>query len=210
MKNLYLSLTIIFVVLLAGCTTKTSTTVQSTETPVTQEQSKAEVESNAKKFANAMSAGKSVKCVIAKADGSDSITFMVKGKKTKAMGTSLSGGKGTGYMLNDSEYVYIWNDSDKKGIKMSLALAAPSGSPNAQYQDFGQEGVEKDYIEKGYTYNCNEESVADSEFVIPKDVTFSDMAALMEQTKKLQASPGKTPSAEDMKQIEEMMKQYQQ
>jgi hypothetical protein len=115
-------------------------------------------------------------------------------------------------MVNDSENIYIWNDADKKGFKMSLNAATEIASQSGvakQYQDFSKEDVEKMYQEQGYTYNCLEASVADSEFVVPKDVVFSDMSAILEQTKKLQMAPGKTPSAADLKNYQEMMKEYQ-
>jgi hypothetical protein len=200
MKNRFLPLIIVSFALLTGCTTKPPV-VNPTPTPVVSPQSKVETV----KLAGLLAKGSSVKCQIAKSDGADAISFVVKNKKTKAMGSSLSGGKGTGYMLNDTEYMYIWNDSENKGIKISLA--SPSSSPSTQYQDFSRDEVEQDYVKKGYTYTCEEAVIDDSEFVLPKDIVFSDLSAMMEQTKKLQVSPGKTPSAE---QIEDMMKQYGQ
>lgn len=216
MNKNYLSFTIIVsVLLLAGCTAKSTAptgSVAPVQNPVG-EQSQAELESNAKKMMRAMDKGGSITCVIAKTDGTDTITFKVKGKKTKAMGESFADGKGMGYMINDTENMYIWNDKDKEGIKLSLKAAVPSGSPvatNNQYEDFTKDDVEKEYEEKGYRYDCTEGAIADSEFVPPKTVIFTDTSKMMEESSRMmqQYNAGKTPSPAEMKQYEETMKKY--
>jgi hypothetical protein len=70
-------------------------------------------------------------------------------------------------MLNDSQYLYIWNDADKKGTKMDLAKINSMASASAitrEYQDFSREDVEQMYKDQGYTYTCEEKAVSDSEF----------------------------------------------
>ncbi len=207
MNKKYFSLSlIVLAVVFAGCTKPAAqnSPEPGVEQNVSDQPVRKEVITNQQRIAQAMANGTSVKCEMVKRDTNDTIVFEMKGTKSKASGAALSGGKGTGYMVNDGESVYIWNDADKKGVKMSLA-AMPSGSAQ-QYQDFTKEEVEKSYQDLGYTYTCDEGVVADNSFVVPRDVTFTDMDAMMDSVKQMQ---GGSMSAEDQKKMMEEMKKYQ-
>jgi hypothetical protein len=212
MNKIHFSLPIIVTVaFLAGCTAKTPVATVTPEP--TQLQSNKEVITTSQRISQAMLNNASMRCEIKKKDGSDVITYEIKGKKTKASGASLSGNKGTGYVLNDgSDYMYIWNSLEKKGVKMSLKTVDPSASPIAgqKYDDFSNEDTQKTYENQGYTYNCEEVSLADSIFVAPADVTFTDLSTMMDSMKQMQAPRGSSiPSEADQKKmIEDMKKLY--
>jgi len=213
MKIKYLfPLIIIFVTFLVGCSAKTEG--KSTSTPAATQKVEDKINLTAtEKIANAIANNKSIKCEISKKDGKDSMTFEIKGKKSRASGSSLSGGKGTGYMLNDGEFMYIWNDIDKTGVKISLAMASPSGStaPKQKYNDFTKEDIQKQYEEMGYKYDCNEAKIDDVDFVIPADVVFSDMSVMTKSIQDMQknAQVDKTPTPEDLKKMMDDAKKYQ-
>jgi hypothetical protein len=203
---------LVTVALLAGCTAKAPVATVAPEP--TQLQSNKEMITTSQRISQAMLNNVSMKCEIKKKDGSDVITYEIKGKKTKASGASLSGNKGIGYVLNDGgEYMYIWNSLEKKGVKMSLKTTDPSASPMAgqKYDDFSNENTQKAYEDQGYTYDCEEVSLADSVFVAPADVTFTDLSKMMDSMKQMQVSPrgSSIPSEADQKKmIEDIKKMY--
>ncbi|MDQ3099108.1 MAG: hypothetical protein M3Q44_05170 [bacterium] len=210
MNKKYFSLSLIlFVVVLAGCASKNSETTPAPSSGQIEQPSQKEVITGQQRIAQAMTNGTGVTCTIQKKDGTDSITFEMKGKKSKASGASLSGGKGTGFMINDGEHAYIWNDVDKKGVKMSLKGISDT-SPDS-YQDFTNETTQKDYEAQGYTYNCTEASLADAVFIAPKDVIFQDLSALMDSSRQLQGDTptGNPPTAAERQKLIDSMKQYQ-
>jgi len=199
-------------VVFAGCTSATvpDPNLKPTEAPV--QQSNSSTDKNTRLMMAAAEGKGSATCEISKDDGTEKMTFMMKGTKNKAMGASLSGGKGMGYMINDGNFAYIWSDQEKTGTKIDLKKAVATASNAPQYEDFSKEEVQKDYEEKGYTYNCSEANIADSEFVPPKNVEFVDMSQMMEQSTKMMqdVQGGKEPSEAEMKKYEEMMKQNEQ
>jgi hypothetical protein len=155
--------------------------VQQTEQP---SPTQAEALTPHQRIARALTNGSGISCVIQKKDSMDTITFEGKGTKSRAYGTALSGGKGTGYLVNDGEYAYIWSEPEKKGVKISMKAA----SSMQQYQDFSSEATQKKYEDQGYTYECNEASIPDSSFVVPKSVVFSDLSTMMDSMKQYQGN----------------------
>jgi hypothetical protein len=208
-KNYFFHTIVLSGLLFGACSTKTANPVDNA-TPVVNE--KKMEETAAQKIASALSNNKSVVCEITKKDNSDMMMFEIKGKKSKVSGSSLSGGKGMGYMINDSENVYIWNDADKKGIKMNLkSLESTASAQSQQYSDFTKEDVQKQYEDLGYSYDCRDKDVSDSVFVAPSDVVFSDMSEMMNSVKEMQknSQAGKTPSPAEINKMMEDAKKYQ-
>ncbi len=171
---------IVLTVALVGCTPKPAPeativpTPTPTQAPVVMQK---EMILPQQRIAQAMANGTAMTCVITKNDSSEKITLEIKGKKSRAYGASLSGNKGMGYILNDGKTAYIWSEPDKKGLKMDLENATTSGSQ--QYEDFTKDEVWKKYQDNGYSYTCDDATFADSNFAVPKDVTFTDLSEMM-------------------------------
>ena len=87
------------------------------------------------------------------------------------------------YSISDGESVYTWGSSmGGKGFKISLATlqnmvnGATTGTPTPGSFD----------LNKQYDYKCDSWNADESQFVPPKDVTFTDMSLLQQQLKDLQ------------------------
>lgn len=130
---------------------------------------------------------------------------------------SASGDK-TQNIISDTEYMYSWDDSTKKGMKLKLtSMEDMKKSVEEKGQSVPSLTTDEDrkkYEDQGYTVNCSVKAIDDSEFVPPTDVTFTDTSAMMEQSKammqKAQSSMSPQTQEEMQKQAEEMMKKYQQ
>lgn len=186
-------------IVLAACNNQSTPEVQ------TQEQAMGEYE----QMANLVATGKPVRCLMTDTEKGHTMTYLMKDKKVKMTDMMMSDTGETGAMLMDTEYMYTWSDQKKEGTKMKLNLEDLKESADQAQQDVPDLSNEEDrkaYEEMGYTINCEEAQVSDSEFVPPTDVKFMDMSAMMEKAK--EAQQGMTP--EQQKQMEEMMKQYAQ
>lgn len=169
--------------LLAGCTKP--------GTPATQSVSK--TVSEAAEFADAIKSGKPTVCTMTK-DG-NTMEYLVSGKKMRVnTTTSRTDDKGVvtttvGHMINDTAYLYTWDDKTKQGSKMAIpteeeakAMAdkakqyAPSTAPKLD-----SEADYQGYKDQGYTIDCKAGSVDDASFTPPSDVKFIDPTQMMKQ-----------------------------
>lgn len=194
MKKILLGISI---VTLAACNNQATPQVQ------TQEQAMGEFE----QMGAAMQSGKPVRCLMTDTKKNHTMTYLMKDKKVKMTNMMMSDSGETGAMLMDSEFIYTWSDQKKEGTKMKIPEdQMKEASENKDVPDLATEEDRQQYEDMGYTINCEEANLADSEFVPPTDITFMDMSAMMEKAK--EAQQGMTP--EQQKEMEKMMQQYSQ
>ncbi|MFH2085924.1 MAG: hypothetical protein ABII21_04030 [bacterium] len=187
--------------LLAGCTKPGAPTSQ---TP-------AKTVSEAAEFARAIESGKPTICTMTK--DKDVMEYHIKGKLMRInTTTNMTDDEGVttttvGHMINDTKYLYVWDDKTKQGSKMSLDLPSPShltSTPSeAAAPKFESEANYQKIKDEGYTINCEGGSVDDSLFTPPTDVKFIDPTEMMK------AIPSPNAKGQiDMSKLEELQKQY--
>ena len=134
-------------------------------------------------IAKAMEAGEAIYCVMSTTEGG-TIETWTKGKKTKAYGGNIGGGAGTGYMINDDDWTYMWAEGETTGTKFAMIdEETPRSEGVDQFEgempDFDVQAELKKYQVNDYEYECNQENIPDSTFVPPAGVTFVDMMEKM-------------------------------
>lgn len=142
---------------------------------------------------NALSLGKSIKCVYKMND--EESTIWIKGKKMRMEGGGLEEG-GKGGMINDGEWIYIWNDKDKKGMKYKISSLNELGEQTkqiSQWKDVDKWAME---TEEKYKASCHPVVISDSKFSLPDGIEFQDLTAMFEKVQKMKkalpsAYPGK-------------------
>lgn len=165
----------------------------------------------ASEFAKAIESGKPTICTMSK--GADTMEYSIKGKKMRIKTTNtVVDDKGVakttiGNMISDEKYFYTWDDSSKQGSKMSLLVPSPSPTSSiSPIENAPKLDSQTDYDNlknEGYTINCKASSIDDAVFIPPSDIKFIDPTEMM----KAFPSP-KADGTIDMKQIEELQKQY--
>lgn len=156
--------------------------------------------------ATAMQSGQSARCVMTNPTTNQSMTYSIKDKKVKMSNIEMNEGDLTGAMLMDGEYLYTWSETKKEGTKFKLPEEkADQVAQEGSVPDLSKEEDRKEYEDMGYTIQCNTLEIADSEFVPPTDVKFTDMNAMME---KMPADSKMTP--EQQAEFDKMMEQYKQ
>lgn len=180
-------------------------------------QTDSQVMNEAAEFANAIESGKPTVCTMAKGD--DKMEYQIKGKMMRMQTTTTmkdeSGVSKTtiGHIINDTKYLYIWDDTTKQGSKMAVPteeeskeMANKAKDYQANIQSAPKFDNQADYESlknEGYTVNCQSGSVDDSVFTPPTNVQFIDPSAMM-KTIPAMGEDGKY----DMSQLEELQKQY--
>lgn len=126
-------------------------------------------------IAGLLAAGKSVNCTMIYPDDGGSGSVYVSGKKMRGDFNVVADGKAyKSSMIQDGDYMYMWSDADKKGTKFKITAASPSTTaPNTQTQNVD--------LNKEVDLQCSSEGVDPSKFVLPTDVEFTDMSAIMEK-----------------------------
>ena len=149
--------------LLAGCAS-----------PGTQPDNQAQ---EAEKFAQILESGASAFCTVTNLTDNTSTEMTVSGKKMKIVGADMSGGK-RGTMINDSLYVYTWEEGQKTGFKMAIPAEVETADTTQDTTTQQTVDVEEEATayedETKYKMNCTKRSVADSEFAPPSDISFYD------------------------------------
>lgn len=164
---------------------------------------------------DALTLGKSVQCTYATEAGK--VTTWVKGNKVRVEGAGISSTEDKthkGGMINDGEWIYIWGEEDKKGVKYQIsAIEQKEWEENIEnLKDPGKWAAE---TEEKYKVDCQQVIVSDSQFVPPNDVEFQNLTEMFEKMKEIQESfpspsPGQGLTEEQTKQLEDLMKQFQQ
>lgn len=156
-------------------------------TETTDTQSESEVVAESQELAAAMEEGKPIHCTMTDTKGAV-VDYYNSGKKMKIVGTNVSEETETGTIINDGEYMYVWSEGETEGIKYPVSSIeemqeTAENADQMQYDtpDFQNEEEVVEYENRGYTIECDETDIDDSMFIPPSEVTFMDVAALMEQ-----------------------------
>jgi hypothetical protein len=202
-----LSIVALSSLLLAGCTKPGTPT---TQTP-------AKTVSEANEFVGAMESGQPTICTMTKGD--DLMEYSLKNKlmrmKTKTTTTNDQGVATTtiGHMINDTKYLYIWDDQTKQGSKMAIPTEEETkqmAQDAKKYQEetsstpkFDSEADYQKLSDEGYTIDCKTSIIDDSVFTPPSNIKFIDPTQMM----KAIPSPDAMGNI-DMSKLEELQKQY--
>lgn len=173
-----------------------------------------QIANEATEFGRAIESGKPTICTMKKGD--DTMEYLIKGKLMRMNSTTVatddSGNSSVsiGHMINDSTYLYIWDDKIKQGSKMTIPTEEDSKELTDKAKDYQatapklETQTDFDNLKnEGYVIDCKSGNVDDSSFVPPTDVKFIDPTAMMNALP-VQDENGKF----DMSQIEEIQKQY--
>jgi hypothetical protein len=136
----------------------------------------------------AIGLGKKLQCTFVMSEGDKQVvsSMFIEGSKVKS---TTAVGDMTMYSLMDGENQYSWTSASKTGMKFSKAcleklqasvkdMSKPAGaSTPAEPQD----------MQKAFDMakNVKCEPAAGADFTIPKDITFTDQCAMLEQSTKL-------------------------
>lgn len=202
---------------LAGCGPQ-KTANQPESAPVAQTEQQTAMEFG--EIAAAIKAGQSARCEMKKTDNSITMEYMIKGKKMKMITLSATDTKKAGNMISDGEFMYTWSQSDTKGIKMKVPTPEEleemkNGVQNSpQMPDLSSETEKQKLENMGYTVDCKVADVADSEFIPPATVTFTDISVSMDKLKNITRADSQQLNKEEQDamnaQLEEAMKQMKQ
>lgn len=169
--------------------------------------------SQAQEIGQAMKNGTPLKCQIENAEG-NKMEYLIKGQKMKMTGNMLAMGQAksaTGAMISDGEMIYIWDETTKEGFKHPLPDPNElSEIPNQpELPDFSNEATEQEYVDQGYTIDCQPGSASDADFTPPADVTFQDLGTMMEQSQNMmdKTMAGQELTPEQQQAIEDAMGQ---
>lgn len=157
--------------ILSGCsllpTTNTNKTAQSTNEQVKQ----------AEKLSKIMEKGGQATCTITKLDTKETYDITVKGKKMKVSGIAMGEGAKKGFMITDTFYTYVWDESSKQGFKSKIPTDVETKNTK---DDYSADKVAQTYDDESkYNINCKEGGVNDSDFTPPADVKFMDPSSLV-------------------------------
>ncbi|MEK7137984.1 MAG: hypothetical protein AAB787_00600 [Patescibacteria group bacterium] len=117
--------------------------------------------------------GGSQKCTVSsKTETSESSgEVMVSNGMMRGTFTSTANGQTmTSNMIVKDNVSYMWTGTDKQGIKMAFDAAPTTG-------EAPQQGIDTDLE---YGYDCDNWSEDASAFEVPADITFTDLAAMMQ------------------------------
>lgn len=165
---------------LSGCTKN-----QTPET--TQPQTEAGMMKESQELATAFESGKPMLCTMTDSDNNVA-EYAIKGQKMKMSGNNIAQNGKTSNMINDGEWIYIWEEGATEGIKTKMMTEEEEQATKAQVEDIKKEIPDfenpesvQEYKDKGYTINCNPENLNDSVFIPPSNVNFVDFATQMQE-----------------------------
>lgn len=165
----------------------------------------------ANEWSTAIASGRPTMCTMTR--GEDKMDYLIMGKKMKATITaSTNGTQNTSYMINDEIHIYVWQEGQMQGTKMTIPTEeemAKMAEDAKQYQsqmpdtpNLESESGFDSLKNEGYTIDCSSTSATSADFVPPSNITFIDP---MEAMKKAVPTNG---GEIDIKALEEMAKQY--
>lgn len=167
------------------------------------------------KIAQAMASGESVECVMFNSQKGTSFTYQVKGKMIRTFGQLNPESTSSGNMISDGTYLYIWSDDDQAGTKMKIPTeteVAETSEKSEALPDLSSEAKQQEFIDLGYSIQCDQKNLSDDIFTPPTTVSFQDLSSMMESANQLQAkmASGAGESAPELtqEQIEAMMKSF--
>lgn len=104
------------------------------------------------------------------------IVYVANGKVRGDFTTSANGQTMQAHMITDSETSYTWIEGMKTGYKISISAAGQEATTNT---NVAQEQFNTD---QKLDYRCDGWSADASIFILPSDVEFNDLSAMMPTT----------------------------
>lgn len=201
---------ILFGITVSGCSILPQKTTQVEVSPIEQQAVK-----EYQKIAQAMATGEPVECVMSNSQKGTSFTYQVKGKMIRTFGQLNPESTSSGNMISDGTYLYIWSDDGQAGTKMKIPTdteVAETSENSEALPDLSSETKQQEYIDLGYSIQCDQKNLSDEIFTPPTTVNFQDLSLMMESANQLQAkmASGAGESAPELtqEQIEAMMKSF--
>ena len=103
-------------------------------------------------------------------------TYVAGGKVRGDFTNTISGKTTTSHMISDSKTSYIWEEGQKKGVKMTVDEPETDGADTATSTD-SSAGTQADLNEKA-DYKCSAWLPDSSLFNPPSDVKFADLSEM--------------------------------
>lgn len=146
-------------------------------------QTKTEVAKEATKIGEILAKGGSASCQITSVEDKLSYNLAISGKKMRMTGMKVMEGK-SGSMINDGEYIYIWEDGKTTGVKMKLPSEAEAQKAKEEASklsgDYEAAKIANQYDDSSkFSLDCKEGKIEDSQFVAPSAIKFLDTSAMM-------------------------------
>ena len=145
-----------------------------------------------------------MKC--AYSDSYGEVTVWTKAGKVRSEGFNYGvSGNEKGGLINDGEYLYIWQESDKTGLKYKLSVfetedqdsQAPSGVDSEAWAEA---------VQAQYDYSCEATNEGDEIFTPPAGIVFDDMTQLLEKAEEFSQTFSADDSQEEIDQKMEEIK----
>lgn len=170
------------------------------------------------KLAEAMASGQSVECVMTNNQTETSFTYQVKGKMIRTFGQLTPDSTTSANMISDGTYLYMWSDDDQAGTKYRIPTEAETEEmmeqSNDVLPDLSDQTKQQEFIDMGYSIQCDQVNLSEETFVPPATVLFQDLSQMMESANQLQAKmaseAGESAPELTQEQIEAMMKSFGQ
>lgn len=197
MKAALLSLFAVF--FLAGCINQSANQSETPSSPDDTEQTRlanSMAPEELDEISRAIESGEAVSCAMTN-DTGVLMNYYFKGEKFKIIGMPGGQPSETSSMISDGEFIYNWSDESKMGTKMKI-VEPEEVAENPETTDgsldnsgeFSQPSDLRDFYDQGYNVECSPSDIADSEFVVPADVKFTDLTEMIQG---LGASPVVAP-----------------
>jgi hypothetical protein len=139
--------------------------------------------------------------------------MFVKNNKVRVDGIMMPNDKGelsSGGMINDGEYIYMWTNETKTGMKYSLAsLDTDKNEQEAAVNEYQNPKMWAESINKQYKVQCSPTGVSDDKFKEPAGIKFQDFSQMlndMQEAAEQMEQEGVNP--ENMQNLEELMEKY--
>lgn len=195
----------------SGCSILSQKTTQ-VEVPPAEQQTMNDYQ----KLADAMATGKSVECVMTNTQKGTSFVYQVKGKMIRTFGQLNPDATSSGNMISDGTYLYTWSDDSQSGTKFKIPTEAKTAESVEQSKDvlpdLSDQTKQQEFIDSGYTIQCDPINLTDDTFIPPITVKFQDLSQMMDSANQFQAkmASGAGESAPELsqEQIEAMMKSF--
>lgn len=129
-----------------------------------------------KNMEDALSGSGSMKCEFIDEQGQQVVSFVKAGK----MKSVINNGQGMGGMIYKDDTMWTWDSVSKQGFTMSVPKGSESTESVGEFSDYP--AADKSELEANiekYKDQCKEQSIDDSEFNPPTDITFQDMRDLI-------------------------------
>ncbi len=135
-------------------------------------------------IAEKIKAGQTFKCDVKAKDGSQAITYALKGDKVAMSMMQPAVGNTPAKemkMVSDSTIMMIWDPATKQGMKMTIPSGESVAPPTADVPAAPKNGDLSTWenMQNEYDINCTPFTAGNAEFTPPTDVVFTDLSSMM-------------------------------